>query len=559
MFPTKTTSLLLAVTVLAVSGCSGSRLRNMITRSDYKSLEQIEAQDSVKEARETADREKAIAAGTAGAEADTKLVAQQNDATADADAEEPKKRSRLSLAGLLNRDVAEDEISPDPFLVASREENAAPDKPAIVATGNSIGDKTIQQTASKTTTTAADQAEQYVSNSTEAANTAAEMFRDIAATDAAVKTASNDTPATANAVTTAEESFADFIAAQAKKSKSEFEQKVAEAAEPVIQKEAAIQAAEALAANPTGSVSAFDELLSATETPRDTAAVKQTANAGPSDDLVPGLDELLAETSGTAFPEDAVTTEKSADTAASPSFDSVFGTSNPPAADSESATASTNPFAAEEAAKATAEPVADADPWAAFRNNQQAVASVTNTESAFGANDKQQAQPFNWADSSTAEQTKKSESHSPFSNASATKSDSSTASEKSPFTTASASTVTTDAADETSTAGLVIPPVATQQVSFSSSDDANRGTAFDDSQTDPFATGAATSAGDDLFAQADDELFAAATAGIATEATVASDPATFQGWSTRTWFFLLGCIIVALVLFMPERQKRTNP
>ncbi len=557
MFPTKISQLLIAVTIVSAVGCSGSRLRNMITRSDYKSLEQIEAQDSVKEAREAADREKAIAAGKAGTEANTKLVAQQKEATADADAEEPKKRNRLSLAGLLNRDVEEDKISPDPFLVANREENATPDKPAIAATGSSIGDKTIQQTASKTTTTSADQAEQYVTNSTEPANTAAEMFRDIAATDAAVKTAANDKPATANAVTTAEESFADFIAAQAKKSKSEFEQKVAEAAQPVTQKETAIQEAEALAANPTEPVSAFDDLLSSTESPRDTAAGKQAANGEPSDDLVPGLDELLAETSGSAFPEDAVTTEKSADTAKSPSFESVFGTGNPAVADSESATASTNPFATEEATNSTAEPLAEDDPWAAFRNNQQAVAAVTSTKNGFAAGEKPQPQPFNWADSSNTGRTEESKSDSPFSNATAT--DSSTTVEKSPFTTASASTVMTDPANQTSTAGLVIPPVATQQVSFASSDDANRGTAFDDSQTDPFTTGGATSAGDDLFAHADDELFAAAAADIATEATVATDSATFQGWSTRTWFFLLGCIIVALVLFMPERHKQTNP
>ncbi len=110
MFPTKVSQLLIAVTIISAVGCSGSRLRNMITRSDYKSLEQIEAQDSVKEAREAADREKALVAD-GSANYGEKLASQEREIDEATDAvsteETKKKRGFLNLAGLLNRDVDE--------------------------------------------------------------------------------------------------------------------------------------------------------------------------------------------------------------------------------------------------------------------------------------------------------------------------------------------------------------------------------------------------------------------------------------------------------------------
>ncbi|MCA9049015.1 MAG: hypothetical protein KDA89_09830, partial [Planctomycetaceae bacterium] len=73
-------------------------------------------------------------------------------------------------------------------------------------------------------------------------------------------------------------------------------------------------------------------------------------------------------------------------------------------------------------------------------------------------------------------------------------------------------------------------------------------------QGDPFLNATPT---------ADDPAFAAAEAMADqlvaewddTAAAAASDNAVRSGWSVRTWILLLGCVVVALLLLMPERQK----
>ena len=570
MFPTRISYLLIAATLVSVTGCSGSRLRNMVTRSDYKSLDELAAQDSVKEAREAADRERALVTNGATAGGEGKLVSQQRevaDAADDGKTEEPdKKRGFLNLAGMLSRDGKDHEISPDPFLAVGNDHDAAAEKKTAAVTAAISEDKTAAvRDATESGASKVNKAEQYVSASTDASDTAEEMFRNIAAADSAKQADAKADESAPNAVATAEASFADFIAKQTKKAKSEFEQKVAEAAEPVIRRDAALEEAEQLAANAPAAASAFDELLG-------TATAASGANGkqpGPSDDLMPGLDELLAEGTAAAAAtfEDAKTkVGETADSAvaAAPSFEDVFSSDEPASDTGAVAVASANPFAEAESrasdtpAKETAD---EADPWAAFREGQQAVAKVNSGADAFTTATAAGASEFDWANRSTSEESAAAKAPASFANATASDFGSSSSSDSSPFSTASATNVTSTSDSTRSSGGLVIPPRTTQQVSSSSEATAETvQPVFDDSQAGPFAANATATDGDDLFAQADDELFAAATADAGPEvATAGAGTSAFQGWSTRTWFFLLGCIIVALVLFMPERQKRTNP
>ena len=105
------------LTVTAITGCSGGRLRNLISRSDYKTLEEVEAEDTLTAEREAAADQKAFAnAEKELSESKGLLVSDESAVEADkADAPEEKK-SRFSLAGLFRRGDDSEEVTPDPFV-----------------------------------------------------------------------------------------------------------------------------------------------------------------------------------------------------------------------------------------------------------------------------------------------------------------------------------------------------------------------------------------------------------------------------------------------------------
>ena len=93
-----TFTLFLTATLITSVGCSGSRLRNLISRSDYQSLEDLEAEDEA-----TANRDEST---------DASFVSQ----TETTEAEKKERRGLLNLSSLFRRNRDENEIDPDPFV-----------------------------------------------------------------------------------------------------------------------------------------------------------------------------------------------------------------------------------------------------------------------------------------------------------------------------------------------------------------------------------------------------------------------------------------------------------
>lgn len=487
----KYTSVLMALVLLAGTGCSTSRLRNLISRNDYQSLEEIEKTEQQVDDQRSADD---------SSNPDTVLVSESREAEAEdaedesGEAEKSERGGLLNLASLFRRD--KEEITPDPFVEGTdTDETAAADNRVTPISGESA-EQIVQK--------AAEQAAENNSAEVLIREAVAEAEAAVAQADAEAGDAAGPviTPGstTESSESTTQKSFADFIAEQ--------QQKAAALAEDHA---AAADNAIADAANPFGAlteqtadaVDGFDQLLA--DQTDELLQAEQTDGS----ELFPGIDELLAETAPVIDEE--------------PSLDQFFSDNS----DTTPAVDSDNPFAevtTEEAAAqhgfTTEQPNVGNDPWAAFQRLQ--------TSTADAPTDPTDSDEFAWAKEPAAAAEPQ---------AVVTAAAASPTLPESPFRNVSASFEVDPVAPEfdqpnADPAALVIPsttPAVDETELFT--------TPFDATEADPFA-------------DAEDAEVER------TETTAGAPlPSGFQG---RTWFLLLGLAIVALLLFLPERQNRTE-
>ena len=513
--------ILLTVCVIASTvGCSGSRVRNLVTRADYKSAEELDALDARTAEREAAARELALSAGETdnSTETDGLLVSSERDATNDEEesGDEAKDPSRFSFAGiasLFKRKNDDSEVTPDPFATASSSEDVATDEagsddpqPAVTIAN---ADKTAMAPKD-------DRAEQLIAESTVKETAEDAPFnhdRDLSASSVA-----NNTDVTA-------QSFADFLAERGPEDQMEITNSIATKLEDAQQE--LLAEAEIVEATENG---AFDTLM------RETAAEAREAEPAASlaSELFPALDEIAAES------EPAL-----ADHLGEQSPDAIFaeltGTSNStPAVDHQESESLPEAFA--DAAEKHGFNVSQSqDPWAAFNRTQPAASDKSSRHS-----------DFSWASQSVenaafdpASAAQEQADSNPFSSngMGLTQVSSEDVAPASPFTSVSAS----NSADDDSTiqqqpSQLVIPDAnTTPQIVPVETDDSASG-------SDPFFD---SSLSENPQVSLDPE------AGTA-DAALAAPAVTGFRWTPRMWFLLIGCVIVAILLFLPDRQKQAN-
>lgn len=493
-------SLMLAALCLVASGCTGTPLRNLLTRSDYESLEDLESEEGAVQSTGRSDS----------------LVSQEREVTPDEDkpdAEKPKSKRRglFNLSALFGGG-SDDEIGSDPFV--------EPVDEADVETAESSASAAESEILPVT----ADSARELIERAASTEATAENLFRQISDES---KQAESEIASAAGSVQERvenaevpvisprsgganpdEASFADFLAEKS----AEVRESVQETAEPLFNTAETVRRDVAAAGPAEKSANAFDQLLNLTD------AAEENVAAASADELFPGLNQLIPDNDGTQA--DAAQRNQS------PTFDRFAAGRQQP----ESAGASDDGIGTEfEVARRNhgfVEPQ-DNDPWSAFRDSQAKPVTVGEPEG------------FSWVDRNDSAPTPRPEAV-----ASVTGSDA-TAFHPSEFVESTAfapEVAEQDAAEENPGPEFddtLLIPTSQPNPETQNSDP----TAAEASETDPFA---------DLMAEAEK-----------TESAEQSDEEPVEtaagfSFSTRTWFLLLGCVIVGLLLFMPDRQKRTN-
>ncbi|MCP4786553.1 MAG: hypothetical protein GY903_28155 [Fuerstiella sp.] len=528
MIPNKLMTILIAGTLLGTSGCSGTRLRSLITRSDYVSLEELEAQDA------------AAVAESKESESSESLVSSEQEASEDdANAAEKKKKSWFSFAALLGRSSDDSELGPDPFVDT---EEVGTEKVVVTDASDDINEESLATEAAVVKAT-----EKYSATITDVEDQAEGLFDKLAAqeVEAAIDERIKEMPEIMPAsgiLASDQQSFADFIAqhddtdarsvatevqSRLKESVAEVKQAspfATEAAEPVI---AAIKKADNL--------SDFDRLFGEASA----AAVAPTTETPIKDpftsELFPELDSLIVD--GDVGPS---VVEQSPVAAASPEFD----LRNPPRPDVETLDSAADPFQLA-ARKHGFNEVSQDDPWAAFLNKQDGDDAQTSgdveTQNAGGADG------FVWGDQTQAAEP------APFPVVENATGNSDIPLPLPVFQQASSSNrparVTGGAQLSTDlSAGLTISTTsAPQPVPHDNFEQFGATTAEPVSWTE-----AVSEPADADFADAFDATMAAASP----EAKTGSSVTATSGWPMRTWIFLVGFAVVAYLLFAPARQNR---
>ena len=496
----------LAGLLVVTSGCSGSRLRNLISRSDYRSLEELEEYDRAVAEADEDDTE------TRGS-----LVSRERELTDDEtdEAEEPKRSRFLNFPALFRRGSDDSELGPDPFVEEETDDVADDNRTDPIS--RSEAERLIAEAAQ-----ARDEARALLNQALEEEkknlDRATEEF-----IGPEIRPAASDN----------EKSFADFLEEKSAEAQAEIRDTAAEKAEPIFRFDEPDPEPTTTA---DASASDFDRLLGKSETEQPS---EKPGPASPSE-IFPGLDDLIPDedNSGSVF-GDRNNSPKTDDS--KPTFDSFFGTAAG-AGDSESQPESTSPFSA--AAETVIPREKESDPWAKFRTGlPQDTQRHVRSESSPGRD------AFSWPSTAgrnvqTADLSATPEIITP----SRTESDTSVFSnvssqrviEQPPVPN---SDVSPAPLDMTGGSGLVIPTEAATSQSYDSEpalpDFSAASEPFVD-DTDPFAEAAQQATAED-------------------DKKAEPRSSTIAGFSTRTLFLLLGCVIVALLLFMPERQSRSNP
>lgn len=516
----KILTVVLASVILCVSGCSGGRLRNLISRNDYHSLEALDEQgdfyaDSDDQAIASADKDS------------SRFVSDQREL----DAPESAKEGRFSIARLLRGKSPEAGFGEDPFV-----------EPIRTTFEDKLGQPTVKAVSAikDDSFLAAERTASAMSASLEEVEKQAEdLFADMQ--DSVEDTAVNPFADAIAQVGSPEDlaagtshSFADFMARKAAESSEAAMDVAVESASTVTDRSSSVgfsePAFEAPHATPPSEALVggfdFDSLLD--EPVAEVAEIwaAEISNSEFGADPI----EMFAGKPGEAAAQPHFDFETPA---ADKSFDEVFVDSAAVTEDQDSHSEQ-DPFALA-SEKHGFKSLGGQDPWGAFEK------TVTNREVAWGDNSVQKHNPepdFAWGESSTPD----------FDDIKVTQGYQANGQQFQQV----ASTLTVEDAypqeSGSNDSGLVIP--------------------FDSGSVDQGAQfvelGAGNEVMDDPFFSDSNEL-AEVPDGLElaaeTEATGSGNtggPATILGWPTRTWFFILGCVILAILLFLPNRQKQNN-
>lgn len=512
----KITTLSLAAILFssAITGCSGGRLKNLVSRSDYMTLEEVEKEDALTAEREAEADRKAFAnaekelSGTEGQLVSSEKADGATGTATDTETVEPEtKRSRFSLAGLFRRgEDAESEVTPDPFVPESEKlpksefEADSDTATPIVAAKEKAPEQ--ESTTKKT-------AEASVGNLFEeaVASTEAQAAEEIEKAISQAEAKAEELP----------ESFGEYLKAQRETvdATAESASENAEQAFAELENKATEEPAEA-----------FDAILN-------NIAETETPPAKPelSSDLFPSLDEIVA------APESEVTV---ADAGAPemPSTADLFEEITSPQDNPSEAPLDELAFGSEASEDTFSEAsekhgfgkLAKSDPWAAFEESAaQPQAPKIDNKFAWANTPAQNdnASDFDWG---TEESSGTSTRPQLTQVSSVEVSSPDTEFMESPFQPKPENT------------GLVIPDDARPtpinfDEDFLGMPAAEESPAFD--------------------APLEDSAAPAAEPTANAAAPAAAKPAS-GGWSTRTWFLVVGCAMVVAMLLLPERKNRVN-
>lgn len=510
----KNRSILLLTACLCITsfGCKGTQLRNLLTRSDYESLE-----DPNKTDREADTSERPGS-----------LVSQEREVSPEAEDKAPKSKRRgfFNISGLFGRGD-DDDIGSDPFVETVEDDElktadvkslADDDDKVMPIAGNTARD--VIEKAAKSE----DKAESLfreVAGIDRDSSVSERVNKDLPTKDTARSLIPEITPATDKDQSN-QRSFADFLAEKSAQVKNATD----EVAQPLFKEQDT--AREELADTATKSVGGFDELLGTAEN-----SSEVSESLSPSE-LFPALDKLIADDANTNSSSESGPT----DDAVSP-FDRLVDGTDADAPETPQL-ANNNPsqeaigssFADAKREHGFGETKTNSDPWSAFRNSQSSPA--TNSEGT----------GFAWEDD-VADSRKVAETQRPaVTRSPLDRTDSPFAPVSSSF---ELSAVDTDLPHRNESAGFEEPPTFEEPLFIPDAEAAaTERELFSDAQPvselDPF---------NELVAEA------AGPVPVDAEAEPAETAAGFT-FSTRTWFLLFGVVIVGLLLFMPERQNRSN-
>lgn len=509
IMPTKhKLSIALTASLLFTTGCSGARLKNLIGRNDYQTLEELEREDSsYADLYDDAD------------EKDSRFVSQTREIDEPVDPlddlEDEQPRSRFGFGRLFGRDKDDDYAAMEDPFAGTLEDRRAVEKlnaeikqlrEQMKQQAEEKARPVVQQATERDTERDAEparQADQYVASLDEVEQQAEAMFDDLSrATDGAYDRTAENPFARASRSNVLEETVE-----RTSESFSDFLNQSGAAAEPSNPFAEGAQAAVGEAPADLGLN--FDALVS--ESDREAAYADAVARQ---DDLFPEAGDVFADALG--FAPDSIAAESVA---------TPLAATTPDAPDFADAMPADLAAAAENHGFA---PLKEQDPWAAFAAGQ-AVASAAAAEDTTSG--------FQWGQpaSTAAPLNVPVEADVPAGfDVLQVSSD-----ETSPFATAS----------QSAESPLMIPaqvpseqPVIELPMADIASEDLE----------DPFLMESGFA---DLEQIPAEEL---ATSEPSADAAGTGGPATITTMPNRLWFFVLGCVALAALLFLPSRQSQKN-
>ena len=510
--------LALLLTTSAVTGCSGGRLRNLISRSDYMTLDEVEAQDALTAEREASADEKAFASAEqelSDSDKNGLLASSESRKESEEDADAPEeKKSRFSLAGLFRRgDTSEDEVTPDPFVagnqIASSEFEAAEETETRTANLVAQTDEESPARASKDESNGVSMEDLFRQSANDVESRAtAELERAISDMD------------------TKDDALPDSFSEYLKANRDSIEESAEERASDIDSM--FVEAEQKVVQESNEAVAEFDSILNRiadSESPNGSSELDST--------LFPGLNDVVAGTNAEASGPPAIEVMPPRKPEA-PSTASLFEeiTSRRPAA------AATAPAArADQFSQASEQhgfgKLTKSDPWAAFDDPQEKPPAGSNNEGFVWNNSqpvdapRDRADAFDWT-SLQAD-----------------------------------SAVPSGGLTQVSSVDVAPPQPEFSEVSFPTEESAPElvipvHTApapinFEESFPE-FEAIDATSADEQAFEPHSDEPMKEDSA-----TTASVEPTGDPGrWSTRTWFLVIGCVLVVGMLLLPERKNRAN-
>ena len=517
MATTRFLTLLIAGVLLSTTGCSGSRLRNLVSRADYASMDEI---DAIEAERKAADERQESLAELAESERTDVLVSRERELPdRESDEETAARKSFFDFAKVFSRKSESDEFSPDPFAEGGNDEKNEDVKVAKTRQTSEFADEKTSSPKEKSLSGTISDVEKQAENLFDEAFATQDSlrFEEANGTAAAMQDAGTEQPH--------EESFADFIRDQQAKQKVVTEHKPV-----VVAAQLPDTANSSKTATSPATMSRFDAFLSDA-----TAGAESRTASMFSLDLFPDVHEDQSQ--GFDAPETA------------PPKDTQRNAKNPFSESTAIAKQIDSPF--EETSRNHGFTAGKQDPWAAFDNSRGSSWTADHSVEPSPPEDEivwnnepltvddGDSNPFAAMEIEAAAGAADGTRDSVFQQVSSTR-----------------PVDVRRAVDVSESAPLIIPHAEALDTrppqDFNNWQSGNEFAPQTSTVTsDPFLTSVP---------QSDPPVDLAAE--VADPGAVAPIAANQSGgigqWSRRTWFLLIGCVIVALLLFMPDRHNRTN-